>query len=262
MGEFPFFQQLLFDLTLTAGFVLCILLLIRRHYRVYPAFTFYAFLSLAQGISLFVAYRRWAFTSVEAWRIFWASQAVVISARALAVTELCRNILARYRGVWALAWRILLTSACLILLYSLVTSKQQWVSALPSAERGLDLAIASAIVGIFLFARYYTVSVDPVGRVLALGFFLFSCFGVLNNTILERLLYDYSALWNLLNSLAFLASLFLWAWALRLPETVPVRANILLPDAVYSSIGSEVNVRLHLLNESLNQFWNRGAPQP
>ncbi len=262
MGAFPFFQQSLFVLSLTTGFVLCTLLLLRRSYRIYPAFAFYAFLSLAQGTLLFLAYHRWAFASMAAWRIGWISQAIVICARAFAVVELCRSVLAQYKGVWALAWRIFIASASLVLLYSLVSSKHEWVSALPSAERGLDLAIASAIVGIFLFARYYAVSVDPVVRILALGFFLFSCFGVLNDTILERWLYNYSALWNILNSLTFLASLSLWTWALRLPRTAPIREKVLLPETVYSTMGFEVNRRLYLLNESLSHFWNAGARQP
>jgi EamA domain-containing membrane protein RarD len=154
-----------------------------------------------------------------------------------------------------LAWRILLTSAGLVLLYSLVSSKQQWVSALPSAERGLDLAIASVIVGIFLFARYYAVSVDPAVRTLALGFFLFSCFGVLNNTILERWLYDYVEFWNILGMLAFLAALLLWTWALRLPQTVGGREEVLLPNAIYSNMSPAINLRLRLFNEQLSRFW-------
>lgn len=248
-------QNLLWAANVAGKIVLLILLAVRKNYRSYPTFFFYLLTTLADDVVTFVAYQRWGFTSLTAWRIFWASQAVVICARALAVAELCRYILAQYKGVWALAWRILLTSAGLVLLYSLVSSKQQWVSALPSAERGLDLAIASVIVGIFLFVRYYAVSVDPVVRTLAIGFFLFSCFGVLNNTILERWLYDYVRLWNILGMLAFLAALLLWTRALRLPQTVGVRKEVLLPNAVYSNMSPAINLRLRLFNEQLSRFW-------
>jgi hypothetical protein len=179
-----------------------LLLLLFQNYRAFPAFTFYFLLNLAISFLFFAAYHRWAFAAPADWRVGWACQALSVCARALAVAEVCRLILARYAGVWALASRILWTSGALVLLYSLVASKWQWVSALPSAERGLNLAIASVIAGIFFFARYYDVSVAPAVRNLALGFFLYSCFGVLNNTILERWLYGYSELWNILNSVA------------------------------------------------------------
>jgi hypothetical protein len=255
-------QNLLWAADVAGKIVLLIFLAVRKNYSLYPTFCFYLLTSLAHDAVTFVTYQRWGFASSAAWRIGWTSQAVVICARALAVAELCRYVLAQYKGVWALAWRILLTSAGLVLLYSLVSSKQQWVSAIPSAERGLDLAIASVIVGIFLFARYYAVSVDPVVRTLAIGFLLFSCFGVLNNTILERWLYDYATLWNILGMLAFFATLLLWSWALRLPQTAAAREEVLLPNAVYSTMSPELNLRLHLLNKQLSQFWNVGAPRP
>jgi hypothetical protein len=117
-------------------------------------------------------------------------------------------------------------------------------------------------VGLFLFIKFYDVKTASTDRILAVGFFLYSCFGVLNNTFLEHWLDRYSNLWNLLGMLAFLFSLSLWTWGLRLPRAVPTREKVLLPGNAYSTIGSEVNLRLQLLNESLNRFWNTGAPQP
>lgn len=262
MIEIAQVQNMLWAVSVAGKIALLILLAVRKNVRLYPTFFFYLLTSLAHDTVAFVTYQRWGFASSAAWRIGWASQTIVIWARALAVAELCRYILARYKGIWALAWRILLTSAGLVLLYSAISSKQQWVSAFPSAERGLDLAIASVIVGIFLFARYYSVSVDPVVRNLAIGFFLISGFGVLNNTILERWLYDYYSFWNILGTLAFLASLLLWTWALRMPQAAPIREEVLLPGTAYATVGPEVNLRLHLLNKSLSQFWKTGASQP
>jgi hypothetical protein len=245
-----------------AGAMLAALLVLRKNYRLYAAFFFYILLVDVQNILFFVTYRRWGFNSPIAWRIAWLTLGVLICARALAVAEVCRHLLARYQGVWALAWRLLLTCAILVLITSLILGKHQWDLAVHSASRGLDLAIAAFIVGVFLFVKFYDVKTDATARVLAVGFFLYSCFNVLNNTFLEHWLHRYSDLWNLLGLLAFLFSLFLWTWALRLPRTVPTGEKVLLPETVYPTIGSEVNVRLHLLNESLNQFWNAEAPQP
>jgi hypothetical protein len=52
-------------------------------------------------------------------------------------------------------------------------------------DRGLELAMATVIVLLFVFARYYEVGVEPAVRTMAIGFLLYSCFRVLNDTILE-----------------------------------------------------------------------------
>src|SRR5712692_3582906 len=83
MPEMTPFQQSLWIFTLATGCVLFALLLIHKNYRLYPAFAFYVFLNLAQGLFLFVVYYRWAFTSEASWRIGWISQAVMLCARSL-----------------------------------------------------------------------------------------------------------------------------------------------------------------------------------
>jgi hypothetical protein len=103
------------------------------------------------------------------------------------------------------------------------------------------------------------VKVNSADRSVATGFCLYSCFVVLNNTILEHYLYKYVALWNLLRMLAFLGSLLLWAWALRKPQTEAGPAETLLPAGVYQAVAPQVNLRLHLLNEQLGQFWKTEA---
>src|SRR5436309_13170376 len=104
--------------TTAASVLLLVLLAVRRNYRTYPAFAFYIFVNLALGISLFIIYRQLGFSSRAAWLYAWGMQAVAIGARALAVVEVCGRLLSRYPGVWALAKRILLMCAGLVLLYS------------------------------------------------------------------------------------------------------------------------------------------------
>jgi hypothetical protein len=180
---------------------------------------------------------------------------MVLFARALAVAEVCRHLLSRYRGVWALAWRILLLCVAVVLSYSILAARRDWRLALLTADRGLELSIATVIVVLLLFARYYDVKVEPVVRSLAIGFCLYSCFVVLNNTVLERWLHDYSALWNLLGMLAFLASLSVWTSALRPSRSQSQTKEILLPSGIYQAIVPEINLRLRLFNEQLSQFW-------
>jgi len=182
-------------------------------------------------------------------------QGAVICARALAVAEVCRHLLARYRGIWAMAWRILLACAALVLVYSIVAARHFWELALLAGDRGMELSIAAVVVGVLLFTRYYDVQVSAADRSLAVGFCLYSCFCVLNNTILEHYLSRYGPLWNLLGMLAFLASLLLWTWALRKPQTETVPEETLLSPGIYQTVAPQVNLRLRLLNDQLWKIW-------
>lgn len=235
--------------------VLLVLLLVRRNYRACPAFFFYIFVNLILGLLAFLIYRRWSFTSATAWRIGWVLQGIVICARALAVAELCRLLLARYRGIWALAWRLLLACAALVLLNSVIAASHSWRLAVPTADRGLALSIATVIVVLLLFARYYQVEASPLVRSLAIGFCLYSCFSVLNDTILERLLYHYYMFWNLVGMLAFLLSLLVWIWAFRHTVSQARLGPPLLSSSMYQQMSPHINVRLRELNERLIEFW-------
>jgi hypothetical protein len=186
----------------------------------------------------------------------------VLLARALAVAEICRHVLAKYRGIWGLAWRLLLASAVLVLLYSIVAAGFEWRLIELNADRALELTITVVLVMLFVFAQYYQVAMEPVLRIMAIGFFLYSCFGVLNDTILERWKYGYAALWNLMGSLAFLASLLLWNWALRETQTLAGPETTLLSEGVYRTLAPEINMRLKVLNENLRGFWYPEGKRP
>ncbi|HYT19978.1 MAG TPA: hypothetical protein VEW05_07060 [Candidatus Polarisedimenticolia bacterium] len=251
-------QQILWAVNTVAGVFLLVLIAVRKHYRAYPAFSLYVLLNLVLGVLIFLVYRRWGFFSNLSWLISWGMQALVLCVRGLAVMEVCKHLLSHYRGVWALAWRILLGCASLVLLYAGLAARHGLRFVLPKAERALELAIAAVIVGVFVFLRYYDVEAKREDRSLALGFCLYSCFGVLNNTVLERILDSYVSLWNSLGMLAFLASMLLWTWALRKPQTER-SLRTLLPAVVYQTLAPQFNLRLRLLNEQLAQFWKTEA---
>src|SRR5260370_13346165 len=259
MIEIAQVQNLLWAADVVGKIVLLIVLAVCTHHRLYPICFFYLLTTLAHDVVAFVTYQRWGFDSATAYRIAWGAQGIVLFARALAVAEVCRHLLSRSRGVWALAWRILLLCAVLVLSYSTLAARHDWRLALPSADRGLELSIASVIVVLLLFARYYGVKAEPVARSLAIGFCLYSCFAVLNNTMLERLLYDYSVFWNVLGMLAFLATLSIWTFALRHSESKAQAKEILLPTGLYLARAPEINLRLRLFNAQLSERWTAAA---
>jgi len=238
------------------------LLLYRKNHRVYPYLFTYVLITLIQSAVLLVTYQVWGFDSRTARNVAWGVQGLVIAARALAVAEICRRVLARYRGIWALAWRMLLATAVLVLVYAWAVSRPNWQLAILSTDRGLELAIAVAIVVLLLFVKYYEIVLGTTAYYLSMGIFLFSAFSVLNNTILETWSHSYATLWNLLGTLAFVASLLLWIWAVRekQPET-PLEPELMTRGA-YHALVPEINDRLKALNEQLSQFWRVEANSP
>jgi hypothetical protein len=233
---------------------LLVLLVVRRHYRIFPSFFSYVGLVLLQGAALFLAYRRWPFSSSAAWRASLATESVVLCARAFAVAEVCRHLLARFRGIWMLASRILVASGILVLVYTLIAAKHQWWVWATTAQLALELAIATVLVVLLLFARYYHVVAESPLRELAVGLCLYSCFVALNTALLQHWLERYTEIWNILDSTAFLASLLIWMWAFRKPACRLTPTCQSLDGSIYPKISPELNRRLRRLNEVLKKF--------
>jgi hypothetical protein len=261
MGDLGLFTQSVWAITAIVQALLLCLLLARKNVSSYPAFSAYILMTFAQSGLLFMAIKEWGFSSSVSWRVGWATQCLVLGARAFAVAELCRHALGRFLGIWVLARWILLTSGAAVLLYALIAANHQWRLVLNTAELGLELATAAVIVMLLLFARYYDVAVGPPLRLLAVGLCLYSCVSALNDAILERWLYRYVSLWNALGMTAFLACLLLWSWAFRKSAPQAGAAPLFPSGSVYLNLIPEMNLRLRSLNEQLMEFWRLEAPR-
>jgi len=254
MAGLTTYEAWVWALNFTAELGLFVSMSARRHYRKFPLFYYYICLAVLQSIVLFVAYEVWGFNSPISERFGWGTQGIVLCARALVVAEICWHLLGHYSGIWMLARRILLFFALVVALYSILTAGWRWNETVLKADRGLELTIGVVIVILFLFARYYEVVAEHVVRALAIGFFLLSCFAVVNDTILQHQLKEYEFFWRLLSILAFLATMSLWFSALLRPMSSSETMPVLLPGDVYRTIAPEVNVRLRRLNEQLSKL--------
>lgn len=248
------FQNVLWAATMLLAIALATLVFLQRSYKAYPLFFTYILSVLLQNLVFVLSYRLWGFGSAVSFRIAWSAQGLVTLARAAAVAEICHRILARFRGIWGLAWRLLLAAAAFISLYAWAVSRGSWPFAILNLDRGLELAMTTVIVLLFVFARYYEVGVESAVRTVAIGFFLYSCFRVLNDTILEGWLHRYAALWNLLGTLSFLASMLLWSWAFRRTQPATTFETERVPEDLYRALAPEINARLRELNEQLRHF--------
>ena len=255
------FTEALWALTVAAQIALFASLTWRKVSRQFPALLLYLAVTIGQAAALFLSYRTWGFSSPMAFRVAWGTQCLVLLARGNVVLELCRHVLGRFRGIWALSRWTLLSCGSAVLCYAAYLTRRDWNLALTTAELGLELATASIIVLLLLFARYYEIEVPSHLRLLALGLCFYSGVAVLNDAVLERWLGGYVSVWNTLGTMAFLLCLMLWSLAFRRwrPTEVPALPTIEL--SVYEKLIPEVNWQLQLLNRQLMRLWRLEAPR-
>ncbi len=247
-------------LTTTTELILLVYLVRRELFRSHPFFFAYILGAVLQSGLMAVTYGIWGIQSYRAWLIFWLSQLLMVIARLAAVMEVARRVLSPFSGIWALGRRVLLVTAGGVLVYAALLSRDYYDRYPLNVSRGAGLAGAAVIVALLLFARYYGLPMDHLDRSLCIGFCLYSCFYVINDSLLEKWASVYAGLWNFLNVLTFLASLLIWTGAARAySETAPARDPVIVPKELYGKLSSELNVRLRLLNEHLNQFLNSGG---
>lgn len=242
-------------------FVLCLLLVIRGHFRALPAFTLYVACNLLQAVLLLLIYRDVGFIASAAIFVSWISQAVVLAVKGLVVVEICNRILRPYRGIWALAWRLLLGAALLVLLIAAAEAFFSPRLAALIAHRGLELAIAVALVGLLVLARHYSIPAHPVFKALAAGFCLYSCLVVIVNLVVEQWLVrleprlaSLETTWNGVLLVAYILTLVYWSVALRHPLPASEAKPALLSDSEYREFSFEIHSSLRVLNDRLAEM--------
>lgn len=260
MVEVASLQNIAWALSQSGILVLLMLLFRSGNHRKYPYFTSYQIFNLVQAGILLLSYRAAGYPSHTAFVVYWGTQGIVLALRGLAVAELCRAVLGRYTGIWALALRVLLVCATTIIGYAAAVSDWRGDWAVIAASRGLELAIAGVVVSLFLFSRYYQVSVSRQNRALAAGFCLYSCAVVLHSTFGNSAPLRLFNLYNIGMMLVFCASLAIWGQALRIPVPVENETPALLEGDSYQQLSPAINGRLRMLNERLLSAWKVEAP--
>jgi hypothetical protein len=246
--------------TTATEIILLVYLLRRKLQSTHLAFVIYIAATILQSALAACIYIEWGGRSKIASTVIWGSQGILICLRFSAVFEMASRTLSAYHGLWTLAKRLMSAMALATLAYSLLIAKKQIYLLVINLDRGLELAIAVFVVALLLFARYYLLPVHPLDRALAIGFCMYSCFYVVNDSLFEKYLDSYLGLWGYLDVLTFLASLLIWIKAVRAysraASTVSEQQRI--PTGVYGTISPELNFRLKHLNEQLAQLLHAG----
>jgi hypothetical protein len=126
----------------------------------------------------------------------------------------------------------------------------------------MELCVASFIVGMLLFVRYYRIPVAPLERLLAIGFCLYSCFFVISDSMYEHWRQPIGPVWGYLDILTFFASLLVWAAAVNRYSEIPKPAAQpeMSPES-YRELSRELNSRWQVLYNRLDHLFRSGDSQ-
>ena len=261
MSELPTFTLISWGLATALTLFLLVQILLLRAHEKHRFFTVYLCANLLQTVVGVYLYRTYGFRTIYGYRVAWTTQAIVVIARGFAATEIGYRILGKFKGVWALAVRILIACGGIVLISTLYFGTRSYQLAFITLEMSLEAFIAAWIVGLLLFARYYAVPVESTAGMMGLGLGLLSCCKLLNDLVFERHAQAYLGTWNYVSSAAFVVILLLWNWVLRKPATHTVHEPQLNRVQVYQSLIPQVNLKLLELNRQLSQIWS-AEPKP
>ncbi len=237
--------------------LVCILAIRRGLFGRLPTFTTYLVLVLARDLWGFWLSRQLDYRSAVLLHAYWGTQAIVLLARGVAIGEICRRSLQPYRGVWALAWRLLVLGASILLLHAawVAWEKSAWFgSFVLSAERGLELAAVVVLVLLLTIWRYYDIRVEPILAMVALGLGLYSAVQVANNSFMGDWLTKYFHWWDAVRVVSFQVAVVVWCLALRKPLPALRPRPVLLEQRVYDELAPQVSYRLRELNDRLREM--------
>jgi len=253
------------------AFLVCALAYRRRLYRRLPFFTAYMTALAAESVVLWTVYRAFGYGSWAAYDVAWTSNAILLTGRGLIIGELCFRLLREYRGIWALAWRILLAVSSLFVLNAAIESISQpyWLDTFVlTLDRDLELAAAGVLIALLLIGRYYQLDLDPLERRIAAGLFVWSITIVITNAVMVHAVATHLPGWNgyhawiqqtqsLWTAARILPSVsVLGVWAVTLAQPVPAArpAPVLLPASAYRELSPAVNMGLRAFNARLLEF--------
>jgi len=233
--------------------VVCAFALRRRLYLRLPLFTAYLFLVLLREPGVWWAYHGPGYASRIAFFYYWLTQAVLLAARGAATAEIAWRVLRDYRGVWALAWRLLSLVTMVLLVIAARASYRNtyWIFAfILTAERGFELTAAVTLIALLTLTSYYRIRLEPAQRMVALGLCFYSAVQVLNNSF-RLWLPQYFHLPSTIRVVSFDVALVIWWLALRKPLPVAGPSPALLRQEVYEEFSPQVNNQLRELNQRL-----------
>src|SRR5215472_11717247 len=141
MAQIASLEMYLWPITMLLALGLAVLLVYRQKYKGYPFFFAYILSTLIQNTACLLSYEIWGFYSTVSFKVGWGTQAFVTIARTLAVAEICLRVLAKYRGIWGLGWRLFVAAGVTVLAYSSAIGRHSLQLVAVTADRSLEMAM-------------------------------------------------------------------------------------------------------------------------
>jgi hypothetical protein len=247
-------------------FVILVLVVVHRNYRALPTFAWYIGLNLAQALVMLAVYSHFGFSSVPSFRTYWAGEVVIMLLQTLASTEALHRALQDYPGIWELTWRVILLAILAVTVHAWRAANRNDEWGLLTAHRGYYITFAVAFVLCLLLIRRYSVSIDPVYKMLIGGFCFYSCGSIFADTLVKLQYLQrfprYVEVWNYSELWVFLVALVIWIIALRRPVRVRPRTPSVASETNYEVVGTQVNAHLRAMNDSLRKFFDKQGAEP
>ncbi len=239
--------------------VVFFLLLVRaRLYRRVPFFSFYILIVLLSDATVWWTYHVHGYTSSISFSLSWVLLALTLAARGMAVGELCHRVLNPFRGVWALAWRLLSGVTLLLVVYAglaAYSSRHDYVlTFIQTAEGGLELAAAVLLLLLLAIGHYYRIRLPAPERLLIVSLCAWSLVQVLNDVAWQVWADDYFEWAKKIRMMSYQAAVLVWIYAVRRPVTAELPPPA-MNAALYNRVAPEVNFRLQVLNDRLLEIF-------
>jgi hypothetical protein len=245
--------------------VVAALIVIRGHFRRLPFFSAYIALNLCQAVILYPIYHYYGEASKVGYIAGWLSEAITLAARLCATVELLRLVLMSYRGIWGMTWRLLAFTCPMVLALVGIFSRSNAPVFVMQLDTGYHIVFAVALILCLGLLHYYPIRVEPVYKVLLLGFCWYSCAQILVNAVLHGYSYaqyrHYWPVWQTLSLSSYSLVLILWASTLSHSAPATQQQPTLLTDSDYRNIPPEIHAQLQAINRRLMNFWKIQGPK-
>ena len=248
--------------------LLCVLVFVRHLQRRLPFFAVFATTILLTNLGTAFIFAHYGFRARISYYAWWVAAAATLLTRSFAIAELCGDALRAYRGIWALAWRLLGLMTLGLLVHAAIDAKGQplWIEAYGlTLERDVEIASVIILLGMLIVSSYYRLPLDSLQKSLVTGICLFCVIQFVNSTVFRDFLNGVLSsggaaqselirvndIWNAVYVGASSLCIGLWCYALRHPLPEPVKGPALLPAELYSALTPEINLQLRSFNDRL-----------
>jgi len=243
--------------------LLCILVYARHLHRRLPFFAIYATTILVTSLGTTFVFAYFGFRTAISYDAVSIASATTLLTRSFAIAELCRDTLRAYRGIWALAWRLLGLMTVGFLVHAAIDAQGQphWlVSYRLTIERDIEISSAAILIAMLLVGSYYRLPVPSVTKWIVGGMCLYCVIQFVNSTVFRNFAVQVATmaqvnlmndLWNTVYIGASSVCIGMWCFALRKPLAEPAQEPVLLPAEFYQQLSPEINLQLRSFNDRL-----------